>query len=173
MSTAGLNLLDMEWGFAFRKIILIIGKKICHCVMHLRQGISWGYVYIYIYIYISCCIPITTTQILLPAFNFNGQSLKLPDEYGPTISDHTKQHCRNKRSMITPEAWSPVIINISCCMYTKNTEIITITLAEVGVNSCVNHNTSGCFLRIDTSLHPSQAPYYLVPHCILHSCSCR
>ena len=26
------------------------------------------------------------------------------DECGPTISDHTKQHCRNKRSMITPEA---------------------------------------------------------------------
>ena len=31
-------------------------------------------------------------------------SLKLPDECGPTISDHTKQHCRNKRPMITPEA---------------------------------------------------------------------
>ena len=29
---------------------------------------------------------------------------KLPDECGPTISDHTKQYCRNKRSMITPEA---------------------------------------------------------------------
>ena len=26
------------------------------------------------------------------------------------FSDHTKQHCRNKRSMITPEAWTPVII---------------------------------------------------------------
>ena len=38
------------------------------------------------------------------AFNFDGQSLKLPDECGPTISDHTKQHCRKKRSMITPEA---------------------------------------------------------------------
>ena len=46
--------------------------------------------------------------------NFNGQSLKLPDECGPTISDHTKQHCRNKRSMITPEAWTPVIINNQC-----------------------------------------------------------
>ena len=30
--------------------------------------------------------------------------LKLPEECDPTISDHTKQHCRNKRSMITPEA---------------------------------------------------------------------
>ena len=29
------------------------------------------------------------------------------------FSDHTKQHCRNKRSMITPEAWTPVIINTS------------------------------------------------------------
>ena len=29
---------------------------------------------------------------------------------GPTISDHTKQHCRNNYSMITPEAWTPVII---------------------------------------------------------------
>ena len=29
-------------------------------------------------------------------------------------SDHTKQHCRNKRSMITPEAWTPVIINSQC-----------------------------------------------------------
>ena len=60
---------------------------------------------------ISERIPITTTQILLPAFNFNGQLLKLPDEWGPTISDHTKQHCCNKWSMITPEAWTPVIIN--------------------------------------------------------------
>ena len=41
----------------------------------------------------------------------NGQSLKLPDACGPTILDHTKQHCRNKQSMITPEAWTPVIIN--------------------------------------------------------------
>ena len=38
--------------------------------------------------------------------------MKLPDECGPTIWDHTKQHCRNKTSMITPEAWTPVIINI-------------------------------------------------------------
>ena len=52
-------------------------------------------------------MKISTTHILLPAFNFNGQSLKLPDECGPTISDHTKQHCHNKRSMITPEAWTP------------------------------------------------------------------
>ena len=29
------------------------------------------------------------------------------------FSDHTKQHCRNKRSMIIPEAWTPVIINTS------------------------------------------------------------
>ena len=28
--------------------------------------------------------------------------------------DHTKQHCHNKRSMITPEAWTPVIINSQC-----------------------------------------------------------
>ena len=56
----------------------------------------------------------TSTQILLPAFNFNGQSLKLPDKCGPTILDHTKQHCHNKRSMITPEAWTPVIINGQC-----------------------------------------------------------
>ena len=51
-----------------------------------------------------------STQILLLAFNFNRQSLKLPDECGSTISDHTKQHRRNKQSMITPEAWTPVII---------------------------------------------------------------
>ena len=36
-------------------------------------------------------IPVTTAQILLSAFNFNSQSLKLPDEYGPIISDQTKQ----------------------------------------------------------------------------------
>ena len=47
----------------------------------------------------------------MPAFNFNEQSLKVPDECGPTISDHTKQHCRNKRSMIAPEALTLVIIN--------------------------------------------------------------
>ena len=40
--------------------------------------------------------------------------MKLPDESGPTISDQTKQHCCNKRSMITPEAWTPVIINSQC-----------------------------------------------------------
>ena len=28
-------------------------------------------------------MKISTTHILLPAFNFNGQSLKLPDECGP------------------------------------------------------------------------------------------
>ena len=47
---------------------------------------------------------LTHPYISLLAFNFNGQSLKLLYECGPTISDHTKQHCRNKRSMITPEA---------------------------------------------------------------------
>ena len=30
-------------------------------------------------------IPIATIQILLPAFNFNSQSLKLSDECGPII----------------------------------------------------------------------------------------
>ena len=39
-------------------------------------------------------------QILLPAFNFSSQSLKLSDECGPIISDHTKQHCRNKRWLL-------------------------------------------------------------------------
>ena len=34
------------------------------------------------------------------------------------ISDHMKQHCRNKRSMITPEAWTPVIINTYIHTYT-------------------------------------------------------
>ena len=33
---------------------------------------------------------------------------------GPTISNHTKQHCRNKWSMITPEAWTPVTPNSQC-----------------------------------------------------------
>ena len=47
--------------------------------------------------------------MILPAFNFNGLSLELPDECGPTISEHTKRHFHNKRSMITPEAWTPVI----------------------------------------------------------------
>ena len=37
-----------------------------------------------------------------------------PDECGPTISDQTKQQCHNKWSMITPEAWTPVIINSQC-----------------------------------------------------------
>ena len=41
-------------------------------------------------------------------------TLKLSDESGPTISDHTKQHYRNKRSMITPEARPPVIIDSQC-----------------------------------------------------------
>ena len=47
---------------------------------------------------------------------------KLPDECDPTISDHTKQHCRNKRSMITPEAWTPVIINsiVILCIHIEN-----------------------------------------------------
>ena len=29
------------------------------------------------------------------------------------FSDHRKHHCRNKRSMITAETWTPVIINTS------------------------------------------------------------
>ena len=48
------------------------------------------------------------------------------------------------------------------------------TLAEVGVNSCVNdQNTLGGLVHIDIALHPSQARYYSEPHCILHSCSCH
>ena len=35
----------------------------------------------------------------------------LPDECGPTISDHTKHQCHNKRPMITPEDRTRVIIN--------------------------------------------------------------
>ena len=35
--------------------------------------------------------------MLLLAFNFNDQSLQLPDECGPTISDHTKQNAINDR----------------------------------------------------------------------------
>ena len=50
--------------------------------------------------------PITSTIV--------EESLKLPYECGPSISNHTKQHCRNKRSMITPEAWTPVSINSQC-----------------------------------------------------------
>ena len=57
-------------------------------------------------------MKISTTHILLPAFNFNGQSLKLPDECGPiqfqTIRNRT---VAIKWSMITPEACTPVIIN--------------------------------------------------------------
>ena len=53
-------------------------------------------------------IPITTIQILLPALNFYGQSLKPPNECDPIISDHTKQHCRYKRwLLLKPEnLWS-------------------------------------------------------------------
>ena len=32
---------------------------------------------------------------------------------GPIISDHTKQHCRKKQLMITPEAWTPVKLLIA------------------------------------------------------------
>ena len=60
-------------------------------------------------------MKISTTHILLPAFNFNGQSLKLPDECGPiqfqTIRNRT---VAIKRSVITPEACTPVIINSQC-----------------------------------------------------------
>ena len=61
-------------------------------------------------------MKISTTHILLPAFNFNGQSLKLPDECGPiqfqTIRNRT---VAIKWSMITPdEACTPVIINSQC-----------------------------------------------------------
>ena len=46
--------------------------------------------------------------------NSKTSMLMLPHECGPTISDHTKKYCRNKRSMITLEAWTPVIINSQC-----------------------------------------------------------
>ena len=56
-----------------------------------------------------------STQILLLAFNFNRQSLKLPDECGSTISDHTKQHSRNKQSM--DYSWSLNSCDYYLCIY--------------------------------------------------------
>ena len=42
----------------------------------------------------------------------------------PTISDHTNQHCRNKQLMITPEAWTPVIINTKLYIYLWTLQIL-------------------------------------------------
>ena len=43
------------------------------------------------------------------------------------VSDHTKQHCRNKQSMITPEAWTPVIINTKLYIYLWTLQILPFT----------------------------------------------
>ena len=37
--------------------------------------------------------------------------LKLPDECGPIISDHTKQHCRNKRRLLLKPNSCEVIVS--------------------------------------------------------------
>ena len=41
---------------------------------------------------------------------FNGQSLKLPDECGPAISDHKNSTVAINDQWFAPEAWTPVII---------------------------------------------------------------
>ena len=53
-------------------------EKICHCLMHLRQGVPWGYVYIYIYIY-----------IYIPSRFFENQ----PNEIGSHLNEkRVKRH---------------------------------------------------------------------------------
>ena len=49
------------------------------------------------------------------------------------ISDHTKHHCRNKRSMITPEAWTPVIIKWYFYIFSRTTLNETFTAKYDGV----------------------------------------
>ena len=56
--------------------------------------------------------PKTALSLYIYIYNFNGQSLKLPDECGPTIWDHTKQHCRNKRSMIISYIYICIFLNL-------------------------------------------------------------
>ena len=54
-------------------------------------------------------LHITTVQILLPAFNFQRSIVEVAWwVHGAIISDHTKQHCRNKRwLLLKPELlWS-------------------------------------------------------------------
>ena len=41
----------------------------------------------------------------------DSQSLKLPDECGPIISDHRKQHCRNKRRLLLKPNSCEVIVS--------------------------------------------------------------
>ena len=38
-------------------------EKICNFLMHLRQGVSWGYVYIYIYIYLADFLKTNLTKL--------------------------------------------------------------------------------------------------------------
>ena len=60
------------------------------------------------------------------------------------FSDHTKQHCRNKWSMITPEAWTPVIIN--------RTIILLISTSTHPIYTYIHLYTS-FILLISTSIH--------------------
>ena len=56
------------------------------------------------------------------AFNCNSQLLKLPDEYGPIIQDHLKQHCCNKQWLqLKPEClWSYVYIYQTSSQFCKH-----------------------------------------------------
>ena len=56
-----------------------------------------------------------TPQIKLYIVYFISQGFRASGVIIDRLLDHTKQHCRNtERSMINPEAWTPVIINSQC-----------------------------------------------------------
>ena len=71
-------------------------EKICNFLMHLRQGVSWGYVYIYIYLYIPSDFLKTNLTKLAVIWMKKGQkTLFLSPRSSKIIV--TKQRERRKR----------------------------------------------------------------------------
>ena len=63
----------------------------------MQHAISFGFYRVKVRVWVLCNTTKKQCICYLDAFNFNSQSLKLPDEYGPIIQDHLKQHCCNKQ----------------------------------------------------------------------------
>ena len=70
-------------------------EKICHFLMHLRQGVSWGYVYIYIYIYLADFLKTNLTKLAVIWMKKGQTTLFLSPRSSKIIV--TKQRERRKR----------------------------------------------------------------------------
>ena len=84
---------------------------------------------------------------------------KLPDECGPIILDHTKQHCRNKQwSLLKPEhLWHIYILYIYNWKYQEN---LLWNLADIGLRITGQSNLK-VVNNLDITLNLTNSKYYL------------